>query len=199
MKQFRYYIRIPQDRVTRNTNRNTNFSSTVVTLKDHQNQESMSKFIIHQIFCACAIGLNPSRDAAKTGKYINNSRHLARKYARIFVRRHYLFREANSFPRGRPFLKAFKRERNSVSAQNIISLFKVKNVWMQRTTQRRIKLLDLSVAGSLVKEILVPDVTLSVDKTKLIARLVLRQKGKIYWPIFQLAELVFFRASTMWN
>ena len=67
---------------------------------------------------------------------------------------------------------------------------------MQRTTQRRIKLLDLSVAGSLVKEILVPDVTLRVDKTKLIARLVLRQKGKIYRPIFQLAELVFFRAST---
>ena len=34
-------------------------------------------------------------------------------------------------------------------------------------------------------------------KTKLIARLVLRQTGKIYWPIFQLAELVFFRASTL--
>ena len=31
--------------------------------------------------------------------YINNSRHLARKYARIFVCGHYLFREANSFPR----------------------------------------------------------------------------------------------------
>ena len=31
--------------------------------------------------------------------YINNSRHLARKHARIFVRGHYLFREANSFPR----------------------------------------------------------------------------------------------------
>ena len=30
---------------------------------------------------------------------INNSRHLARKYARIFVRGHYLFRGANSFPR----------------------------------------------------------------------------------------------------
>ena len=29
--------------------------------------------------------------------YINNSLHLARKYARIFVRGHYLFREANSF------------------------------------------------------------------------------------------------------
>ncbi len=34
-------------------------------------------------------------------------------------------------------------------------------------------------------------------KTKLIARLVQRQEGKIYWPIFQLAELVFFRASTI--
>ena len=29
---------------------------------------------------------------------INNTRHLARKYARIFVRGHYLFQEANSFP-----------------------------------------------------------------------------------------------------
>ena len=34
-------------------------------------------------------------------KYINNSRHLSRKYARIFVRGHYLFREANSFPRAK--------------------------------------------------------------------------------------------------
>ena len=33
--------------------------------------------------------------------YINSSRHLARKYARIFVRGHYLFREANSFPRAK--------------------------------------------------------------------------------------------------
>ena len=33
--------------------------------------------------------------------YINNSRHLGRKYARIFVRGHYLFREANSFPRAK--------------------------------------------------------------------------------------------------
>ena len=31
--------------------------------------------------------------------YINNSLHLARKYARIFVRGNYLFRVANSFPR----------------------------------------------------------------------------------------------------
>ena len=33
--------------------------------------------------------------------YINNSLHLARKYARIFVRGHYLFGEANSFPRAK--------------------------------------------------------------------------------------------------
>ena len=33
--------------------------------------------------------------------YINNSLHLARKYARIFVRGHYLIREANSFPRAK--------------------------------------------------------------------------------------------------
>ena len=31
----------------------------------------------------------------------DNSRHLGRKYARIFVRGHYLFREANSFPRAK--------------------------------------------------------------------------------------------------
>ena len=35
----------------------------------------------------------------KSSAYINNSLHLARKYRRIFVRGHYLFREANSFPR----------------------------------------------------------------------------------------------------
>ncbi len=61
----------------------------------------------------------------------------------------------------------------------------------------RKKLLGFSAAGSLVQEMLVPDVTLSAYKTKLIARLVQRQEGKIYWPIFQLAELVFFRASTI--
>ena len=32
---------------------------------------------------------------------INNSRHLARKYAWIFVRGHYLFREANGFARAK--------------------------------------------------------------------------------------------------
>ena len=33
--------------------------------------------------------------------FTNNCRHLAREYARIFVRGHYLFREANSFPRAK--------------------------------------------------------------------------------------------------
>ena len=33
--------------------------------------------------------------------YTNNSLHLARKYVRIFVRGHYLFREANCFPRAK--------------------------------------------------------------------------------------------------
>ena len=33
--------------------------------------------------------------------YINNSLHLARKYAQIFVRAHYLSREGNSFPRAK--------------------------------------------------------------------------------------------------
>ena len=55
-------------------------------------QKDAIVFIILQIFFA-------TRAVLKTGEYINNSRHLARKYARIFVRGHYLFREANSFPR----------------------------------------------------------------------------------------------------
>ena len=56
----------------------------------------------------------------------------------------------------------FKISRFSEIARGLDYLLKrqnlcehMKNVWMQRTTQRRIKLLDLSVAGSLVKELLV--------------------------------------------
>ena len=51
-------------------------------------------FIILQIFFA-------TRAIFKIGEYINNSHHLARKYARIFVRGHYLFRGASSFPRAK--------------------------------------------------------------------------------------------------
>ena len=64
-------------------------------------------FIIHQIFFS-------TRAIFKIGEYINNSRHLARKYARIFARGHYLFREDNSFPRA-------KLEENCETVEQIIS------------------------------------------------------------------------------
>ena len=53
-------------------------------------------FIILQIFLA-------THAVLKIGVhvYINNSHHLARKYAGIFVHGHYLFEEANSFPRAK--------------------------------------------------------------------------------------------------
>ena len=50
----------------------------------------------------------------------------------------------------------------------------IQTIECRRTTQRQTKQLGLSVAGSLV-EIHVSDVTGSVNKTNLIARLVLRQ------------------------
>ena len=51
-------------------------------------------FVILQIFFA-------TQAVLKIGEHINKSHHLARKYARIFVRGHYLFREANSLPRAK--------------------------------------------------------------------------------------------------
>ena len=42
------------------------------------------------------------KNCRKSMGYINNSRHLARKYARIFVGGHYLFRKAHSFPKSQP-------------------------------------------------------------------------------------------------
>ena len=51
-------------------------------------------FIVLQIYFATRAVL-----VLKIGEYINNSLHLERKYARIYVRGHYLFREANSFSR----------------------------------------------------------------------------------------------------
>ena len=49
--------------------------------------------------------------------YINNSLHLARKYTRIFVRGHYLFREANSFPRAQLEEKCELRGTDNVQGQ----------------------------------------------------------------------------------
>ena len=53
---------------------------------------------IRLFFCGRALSI---RAFSADGHYINNSLHLARKYARIFVLGHYLFREANSFPRAK--------------------------------------------------------------------------------------------------
>ena len=50
-------------------------------------------------------------------KYINNNHHLARKYVRIFVRWHYLFREANSFPRAKLEENCELRGTDNVSGQ----------------------------------------------------------------------------------
>ena len=58
--------------------------------------------------------------------YINNSLHLARKYARIFVRGHYLFREANSFPRAKLEENCELRETDNVQGQISEDIFKAK-------------------------------------------------------------------------
>ena len=49
--------------------------------------------------------------------YIGNSLHLARKYARVFARGHYLFREANSFPRAQLEENCDLREPDNVQGQ----------------------------------------------------------------------------------
>jgi len=56
--------------------------------------------------------------------YINNSLHLARKYARIFVRGHYLFREANSFQRAKLEENCELRGTDNVQGQNIWTYFR---------------------------------------------------------------------------
>ena len=58
--------------------------------------------------------------------YINNSLHLARKYAQIFVRGHYLFREANSFPRAKLEENCELRGADNVQGQISEHIFKVK-------------------------------------------------------------------------
>ena len=53
--------------------------------------------------------------AGISGYILNNSLHLARKYARIFVRGHHLFREANCELRGTDDI---------VSKDNILAYFR---------------------------------------------------------------------------
>ena len=57
---------------------------------------------------------------------INNSLHLARKYALIFVRGHYLFREANSFPRAKLEENCELRGTDNAQGQISVHVFKVK-------------------------------------------------------------------------
>ena len=58
--------------------------------------------------------------------YINNSLHLARKYAQIFVRGHYLFREANSFPRAKLEENCELRGTDNVQGKISEHIFKAK-------------------------------------------------------------------------
>ena len=62
----------------------------------------------------------------RLGEYINNRLHLARKYARIFVRGHYLFREANSFPRAKLEENCELRGTDNVEGQISEHIFKAK-------------------------------------------------------------------------
>ena len=72
-------------------------------------------------FCLLSVYINTSK------QYINNSLHLARKYARIFVRGHFLFREANSFPRAK--LEENCELRGTDNGQGQISVH-IKAKWM---------------------------------------------------------------------
>ena len=58
--------------------------------------------------------------------YINNSLYLARKYAQIFVRGHYLFREAYSFPRAKFEENCELRGADNVQGQISERIFKAK-------------------------------------------------------------------------
>ena len=60
-------------------------------------------------------------------EYINNSLHLARKYARTFVRGHYLFREANSFPRAKLEENCELRGTDNVQGQISEHIFEAKS------------------------------------------------------------------------
>ena len=82
------------------------------------------------------------------------------------------------------------------SSPTINTYFMLYNVRMQETTQRIIQLLGLYYRISWSRNARTRRHS-KCYKTKLIERLVLQQKGKIYWPIFQLAELVFFRATVL--
>ena len=57
-------------------------------------------------------------EVLKIGECVNNSLHLAQKYARIFVCRRYLFREANNFLRVQLEENCELRGTDNVQGQN---------------------------------------------------------------------------------
>ena len=75
-------------------------------------QKMTGSMVIHQV--------------QREGTYINNSLYLARKYARIFVRGHYLFREANSFPRAKLEETCELRGTDNVQGQISVHIFEAK-------------------------------------------------------------------------
>ena len=80
-----------------------------------QSSVGISCLIIHQIFSLALDVLNASSD---------NSLHFARKYVRIFVRGHYLFREAKSFPRAYLEENCEQRGTDNVQGQLSVLIFK---------------------------------------------------------------------------
>ena len=68
------------------------------TLSHYQTTISM-KLTIFSIYQISGLQFSRVLIGSRNLEYINNSLHWARKYARIFVRGHYLFLEAHIFPR----------------------------------------------------------------------------------------------------
>ena len=85
-----------------------------------------SKIILKQLFASGSVNIGAYLHRLRLGKYINNSLHLARKYAQIFVRGHYLFREANSFPRAKLEENCELRGTDNVRGQISVHIFEDK-------------------------------------------------------------------------
>ena len=65
---------------------------TVTITSSSLQMSRCSLSLVNNLVCDCIV----APCIKDFGCFINNSLHLVRKYARIFVRGHYLFQEANS-------------------------------------------------------------------------------------------------------
>ena len=79
-----------------------------------------------------------TRALLKIGEYVNNSGNLVRKYGRICVLGHYLFQEANSFPRAKLEenceLRGTDNVQGQISKLVIHSIFLLTRDWPKRVT-----------------------------------------------------------------